>query len=316
VIDLSGAFHRDPDVPLIVPEVNGHLLGRGLDIGVFAAYATSEGRALVDRELYLPTSWTNDSERCRAAKVPDERAFATKGELAKTLVARAVASDLPIAWVTADSLYGQEWRFRRMLEETGVGYVLAVPKSQQIKSLAGIWRIDQLITEAPDDAWQRLSCGDGAKGPRVYDWAAAKLPAIPFFDADTPTQERWVLARRSLARPEDIAYYMAYAPAGTTVEKLVTVAGSRWAIEMCFQSAKNECGLDQYEVRRYPGWYRHITLAMLAHAFLAAMATQAAARGAAETDQPSRPSPWQRSGDCWQLALPAQPTTPTDVITR
>lgn len=200
-----------------------------------------------------------------------------------------MASDLPIAWVTADSLYGQEWRFRRMLEETGVGYVLAVPKSQQIKSLAGIWRIDQLITEAPDDAWQRISCGDGAKGPRVYDWAAAKLPAIPFFDGEIPAHQRWVLARRSLARPEEIAYYMAYAPAGTTVEKLVTVAGSRWAIEECFQSAKNECGLDQYEVRRYPGWYRHITLAMLAHAYLSA--TRATAEKGAPRPEPASSSP-------------------------
>lgn len=150
------------------------------------------------------------------------------------MVARALASPLSIAWVTADSLYGQEWRFRRMLEEAGVGYVLAVPKSQQAKSLAGTWRIDQLIAEAPGDAWQRLSCGDGAKGPRVYRWAAAQLPVIEFFDGDQPTHRRWVPARRSLARPEEIAYYLAYAPIGTTVEKLVRVAGSRWAIEECF----------------------------------------------------------------------------------
>jgi len=167
-----------------------------------------------------------------------------------------------------------------------------VPKSQQVKSPAGSWRIDQLIAEASDDAWQRLSCGDGAKGPRLYRRAAAQLPVSELFDGDRPTHRRWVLARRSLARPEEIAYYLAYAPTGATVEK-----------EECFQAAKNECGLDQYEVRRYPGWYRHLTLAMLAHAFLAAMAAQAGGeRGGAETDPPSRPSPWQRSGDFWRLA--------------
>ncbi|KEF09485.1 transposase [Streptomyces rimosus] len=276
-------------------------------IGVFAAYASSRGRALVDRELYLPKSWMNDGDRCRAARIPAERGFATKGELAHTLVLRALASSLPIAWVTADSLYGQEWRFRHLLEQAQVGYVLAVPKSQQLKSLFGIWRIDQVIADAPDDAWQILSCGDGAKGPRVYDWAAAKLPANLVFDPDPPTHERWVLARRSLRRPDEIAYYLAYAPVGTAVERLVGVAGSRWAIEECFQAAKGQCGLDQYEVRRYPGWYRHITLAMLAHAFLAAMAAAAVKKGAAETTQPAWPrSPWQRSGVCWLLSAPGR----------
>ncbi|MFF4410822.1 IS701 family transposase [Streptomyces sp. NPDC001404] len=276
-------------------------------IGVFAAYASARGRALVDCELYLPKSWTDNPDRCRRARVAEERTFATKGELARTLVLRALASDLPIAWVTADGLYGQEWRFRHMLEQAQVGYVLAVPKSQQIKSLAGMWRIDQLFDEAPGEAWQLLSCGDGAKGPRVYDWAAAKLPVNIVFDPDPPTHDRWVLARRSLKHPEEIAYYLAYAPVGTTTAELARIAGRRWAIEECFQAAKNECGLDQYEVRRYPGWYRHITLAMLAHAFLAAMAAAAIERGAAETTRPAwLPSPWRKSGGCWQLAPPGQ----------
>lgn len=176
-----------------------------------------------------------------------------------------------------------------------------------------MWRIDQLIEDAPDDAWQQLSCGDGAKGPRVYDWAAAKLPVNLIFDPDPPTHHRWVMARRSLSDPEDLAYYMAYAPVGIEIAELVRIAGSRWAIEECFQAAKNECGLDQYEVRRYVGWYRHITLAMLAHAFLTALAAQAgeAAKGAAETDQPSSRSPWQRYGDSWTLSCPThEPNAP------
>lgn len=274
-------------------------------IGVFAAYASPKGRALVDRELYLPRSWTEDPDRCRAAKIPAARAFATKPDLARTIVLRALASALPIAWVTADAAYGQEWRFRDTLEEAGVGYVLAVPKSQQVKYQIGSWRIDHLLTGAPDEAWERLSCGKGAKGPRVYDWAAAKLPEAEGPDSGMPTRHRWVLARRSLSRPDEVAYYLAYSPCETAVAELVRVAGSRWAIEECFQAAKNECGLDQYEVRRYVGWYRHITLAMLAHAFLAAMAARAFERGAEESVRPpSRPSPWQKSGGSWILPIP------------
>lgn len=252
----------------------------------------------MDRELYLPKSWTDDRERCRAAKIPDERGFATKPELARAMVLRALVSPLPIAWVTADAAYGQEWRFRRMLEEAAVGYVLAVPKSQPVPRFG---RIDHLFSQAPDEAWEQRSCGDGAKGPRVYHWAAVQLPVIEDFDGERPTHHRWALVRRSINRHDQIAYYLAYAPAGTGVDQLVRVAGRRWAIEECFQAAKNECGLDQYEVRRYVGWMRHITLAMLAHAFLADTAAQAAAKGDAETVPPWSRSPWQKSAGCWQL---------------
>ncbi|GCB42885.1 transposase [Streptomyces sp. NL15-2K] len=193
---------------------------------------------------YLPKSWTSDPNRCAQAKIPDKRAFATKGDLAKAVIMRALASSLPIVWVTADSAYGQEWRLRRMLEEAGVGYVLAVPKSQHVHAVG---RIDFVIAQAPDRLGTPLLRA-GAKGSCVYDWAAARLPAIDDFDGDEPTHDRWVLARRSLARPDEIAYYLAYAPTGTLVAELVQIAGTRWAIEETFQAAKNECGLDQYEV--------------------------------------------------------------------
>ncbi|MGW2110526.1 IS701 family transposase [Streptomyces sp. NPDC001948] len=281
-------------------------------IGVFAAYATARGRALVDRELYIPRSWAEDRERCRAAKVPDNREFATKGELARHMVLRALGSPLPITWVTADSAYGQESRFRRLLEQSGVGYVLAVPKSQ---FTVGCPRIEGLFAQAPDEAWEKTSCGNGAKGPRVYHWAAVRLPAVAEFDyqGEVPYRMRWALARRSIRKPDEIAYYLAYAPLETTAQELVRIAGTRWAIEECFQAAKNECGLDQYEVRRYPGWYRHITLAMLAHAFLATTAHQAREKGAERVRQPGpSSSQWRRFGDSWQPVGPG-PRTCTDV---
>ncbi|MER6153923.1 IS701 family transposase, partial [Streptomyces hirsutus] len=204
-------------------------------IGVFAAYATTRGHALVDRELYLPKSWTGDRERCQAARIPDERTFATKGDLARDMIERALASPLPIAWVTADSAYGQDSRFRRFLEDAQLSYVVAVPKSQQVNGP----RIDHLIAQAPPEAWQRLSAGPGAKGERFYDWAAARLPAVAEPDGDEPTRQQWILARRSISRPDEIAYYLACAPLDATVADLVRVAGCRWKIEECFQSAKN-----------------------------------------------------------------------------
>ncbi|MGP3638674.1 IS701 family transposase, partial [Streptomyces sp. 24-1644] len=227
IVDDTG-FLKKGTVSAGVQRQYSGIAGRteNCQIGVFAAYASAKGRALVDRELYLPRSWTEDPDRCRTARIPEGKPFATKPELARAMVQRALDSALPIAWVTVDAAYGQEQHFRRMLEETGVGYVLAVPKSQQVKSPAGSWRIDHVLTGAPADAWERISCGEGAKGPRVYDWAAAKLPAV---DGAESTHYRWVLARRSLARPEEIAYYLAFAPVGATIAELIRVAGARWA---------------------------------------------------------------------------------------
>jgi SRSO17 transposase len=273
-------------------------------IGVFAAYATNIGRALVDRELYLPKCWTGHPDRCAAAGVPDHREFATKPQLARRMILRCLAAGLPADWVAADEAFGMDWRFRRMLEELEVGYVLAVPKSQNVPRGG---RIETLISRAPEQAWVRLSAGDGAKGPRLYDWAAAGIPLIPDFDIDPPTHRRWVLARRSISEPTEYAYYLAYAPFGTTVAELVRVAGMRWSIEDCFGAAKNECGLDEYEVRRYTSWYRHITLAMLAFAFLAVLAADAAdaaERGGTAVQPMSSTTQWQKSDGCWELSFP------------
>jgi SRSO17 transposase len=242
-------------------------------LGVFLAYAGPAGRALIDAELYLPRSWTDDPGRCAAAGVPAGVGFATKPELARVMLGRALEAGVPAGWVAADEAYGQDHKFRVFCEQHRVGYVAAVPRSQSAGTGTGYGRTgsraDALAAAAPPQAWKRLSAGDGAKGPRVYDWAMATLP----IDRE-PSEgyQRWLLVRRSITDPADLAYYLCFGPAATTIGELVRVAGARWAIEECFGAAKNETGLDHYQVRRWDAWHRHITLAMLAHAYLAVTA--------------------------------------------
>ncbi|WP_081789961.1 IS701 family transposase [Kutzneria albida] len=233
-------------------------------IGVFLAYASPRGRALIDRELYLPKDWTDDRERCRAAGIGDEVGLATKQVLARRMIERALEAEVPFGWVTADELYGQDTKFRLWLESVDVPHVVAVPKSAMVVSMDLMKvRVHRVIAELADSAWQRLSCGDGVRGPRVSDWAAAEIRPLR-----RQGWGHWLLARRSVSDPTDIAYYVCFGPAETGLTELVGVAGSRWAIEECFQTAKNETGLDHYQVRGYQAWYRHITLSMTALAFL------------------------------------------------
>ncbi|WP_434219669.1 IS701 family transposase [Amycolatopsis nalaikhensis] len=233
-------------------------------IGVFLAYASDRGRALIDRELYLPKEWIADRGRCAAAGIPDDVGFATKPELAQLMVERALAARIPFAWFTADEAYGQVGRLRLWLEEHDIAHVLAVPKSQMVISMdLRQRRARAVIAEVEPAAWQRLSCGDGAHGQRIYDWAVVDIRPLRRQEVG-----HWLLARRSVSDPTDIAYYICFGPAGTDIRELVRVAGSRWAIEESFQTAKNETGLDHYQVRRYEAWYRHITLSMAAAAFL------------------------------------------------
>ncbi|MEU1729473.1 IS701 family transposase [Nonomuraea sp. NPDC005692] len=263
-------------------------------VGVFLAYASPLGRTLIDAELYLPRSWTDDHDRCARAGIPADAPFATKPMLARTMLARALQAGVPVSWVTADEAYGMDFKFRRFLEEHRLSYVVAVPRSQWIGTgWGGQIRADTATAQAPAEAWKRRSCGRGAKGERLYDWALASVR----FEVE-PGYQRWLLARRSLtpnARGErELAYYLCHAPAGTTLEDLITVAGSRWAIEECFQSAKNETGLDHYQVRRYDAWHRHITLAMLAHAYLAVTAAHSpkAQAGWSASHQPRSAVSW------------------------
>jgi SRSO17 transposase len=238
-------------------------------VGTFLAYASLKGRALIDRDLYLPQAWAGDRDRCRAAGIGDEVAFATKPQQAKAMIARAVAAGIPFRWVTGDEAYGQVKYLRCWLEERDIFHVVATKRNDTVP--AGNLldaRVDELIAALPARAWQRRSCGDGAHGPRVYDWA--RVPVRPLH---APARGHWVLARRRISDGE-LAYYICYGPARTTLNELISVAGSRWAIEECFQAAKNEAGLDHYQARTYSAWYRHITLAMTAHAYLAATAAQ------------------------------------------
>jgi SRSO17 transposase len=239
-------------------------------LGVFLACAAPDGsRALIDRELYLPESWTSDRDRSRQAGIGDDVGFATKPELARAMVGRAVAAGVPFSWFTADEAYGQNPGLRDWLEEQEIAYVMAVPVSEPCVTAAGKFRADQLAALVPAGGWQVLSCGDGSKCPRLYDWALTGL--------DGPG--RHLLVRRALAPNAkgvlELAFFLCSAPPGTTLAGLVAVAGARRAVEDCFAEAKNETGLDHYQVRRYGAWYRHVTLSMLAHAFLAVTAAAA-----------------------------------------
>lgn len=262
-------------------------------IGVFLAYASPMGRTFLDRELYLPKAWSRDEARCHEAGVPDEVEFATKPRLAEAMLARALDAGVPAAWVTADEVYGSDRALQRWLERRKQPFVLAV-RSRDAVWVAGPgpapWQVAaaEVAERIPDEAWRRLSVGDGAKGPRVYAWARVPLARWP-----EPGWRHWLLVRRSLSDPTELAYYVCFAPDGTELLDLARVAGTRWAIEESFETAKGEVGLDHYEVRRWASWYRHITLALLAHAYLTvtrAVAAQERPSGGRAT-APAGPNP-------------------------
>jgi SRSO17 transposase len=251
-------------------------------LGVFLAYASPKGRAMIDRELYLPEGWTEDPLRCRAAKIPEEVGFRTKPQLAQLMLERALDAGVPAAWVTADEVYGGSPALREWLEDRGVWHVLAVKCTEllEVSSPNGVVRAsaEQLAAAVPAEEWIACSAGHGAKGRRLYDWIRVELAAPAMAG-----MARWLLVRRSRSDGE-LAFYACYGPAATPLIGLVRVAGTRWAVEEGFQQAKGEVGLDHYEVRKWPGWYRHITLALLAYAFLAVTRAQAASGEGAKGD--------------------------------
>jgi SRSO17 transposase len=249
-------------------------------VGVFLTYASRHGRAFLDRELYLPEDWAEDRARREEAGVPTDVAFQTKPELAQQMLERALDADVPAAWVTGDEVYGGARRLRLWLEAAGQPFVLSIKRSEPLWVLTERGPLERSASDiaaavAPE-GWTRLSAGDGAKGPRLYDWARVAIRPLR-----EPGWEHWLLVRRSLSDPADLAYYVCFAPTGTPLKALVRVAGTRWAIESCIEEAKGEVGLDQYEVRKWDGWYRHITLALFAHAMLAVIRARAVEKGGA-----------------------------------
>ena len=234
-------------------------------IGVFLAYSSARGTALIDRELYLPKEWIAEPERRSEAGIPEELVFQTKSQLARAMLERAFEAGVQVSWVLGDEVYGRDRRLRMDLEAREQPFVLTVASNEKLWYGGFAQMAAKKIAESQEaEAWQRLSAGEGEKGPRLYDWVRA-----PLFRMAEPQWEHWLLVRRNIEDPTEIAYYVVFAPAGTSLEEMVRVAGRRWTIETAFEMAKQEAGLDEYEVRSWGGWYRHITLSMLAHAFLA-----------------------------------------------
>lgn len=245
-------------------------------VGVFLAYVTARGHTLIDRELYLPADWCEDRARCRAAHVPESVRFQTKPELAVQMLERIWQAQLPIAWVVADTVYGGNLDLRNWLEAHQYSYVLAVACSEPVgfQTAAGRRREEAALVESfllGEQEWQRLSMSEGTKGPRLFDWAA--VPMLHQWEEDG---RHWLLIRRSISDPQEKRYYFVFAPQGTTLQEMVQAIGARWHIEEEFENAK-DLGLDHYEVRSFLGWYRHITLVLLALAYLAGIC--ATARG-------------------------------------
>ncbi len=249
-------------------------------IGVFATYVSRHGHAFIDRALYLPKSWTDDPARLKATYVPSSVAFATKPQLAATMIARAIAAAVPFRWVAGDTVYGVG-DIERDLRRAGKGYVLGVDASHVFRSwgkpriIAGTAAAIAEALTASD--WVRLSAGPGTKGPRLHEWCylqLADLEAEEFNDEHRGLWTRGLLIRRHIA-DGDLAYFSTWCPAGTSIQTLVSVEGHRWAIEDSFETAKNEFGLDHHETRSWHGWHRHVSLVMLAFAMMAAIQRQA-----------------------------------------
>jgi SRSO17 transposase len=257
-------------------------------IGVFLGYASPKGRAGIDRALYLPREWADDAERREQAGVPEEVAFRTKPQLALEMLERAFEADVPARWVVGDAIYGSDGKLRRALEAWEQAYALAVRSTEKPTTFPpyappGQVMVADVAAGLEPDAWQRLSRGEGAQGERLYDWAYVPLrPGL---------QRGWVHAlvvRRDLHDPTERAYYLVFAPTETSLTEIVRAIGAGWTIEDVFKLAKRQVGLDQYEVRSWTGWHRHVTLALLA---LAALVLGAAKGGTQRTIPTSSRSP-------------------------
>jgi SRSO17 transposase len=276
VIDETGDLKKGTATAGVQRQYTG-TAGRidNAQVAVWLVYASSSGHGLVDRELYLPRSWTADPGRCQAAGVPDQVGFATKPALAMRMLGRALDAGVPARWVTGDEVYGADPALRAWLEACGVGYVLAVACDHRVGAGGACRRADAMAARVPARAWQQTSCGKGAKGYRFYDWAFCRL------DHGGQHGQHWLMVRRH-QRTGELAFYRCFVPHPVPLAVLVRIAGRRWTIEEAFQAGKGLCGLDAHQVRRWRSWYRWATLAMLAHAFLVVTAL---------TDQACDPAP-------------------------
>jgi SRSO17 transposase len=268
---------------------------------VFAAYVTPRAHALFDFRLYLPEAWCGDGRRRARAHVPDDVAFTTKPDLGAQMIARAAGAGVPFAWAAADEVYGRSSKFRRACETAGKGYVLAVPVNFAVTLPSGrTAAVSAIAAMIPAAAWETRSCGRGCKGHRDYRWAWA----------GTASPRHWVLIRRSLTDPDDLAFYYCHVPEGrlVTLQLLIGVAGKRWPAEECFQQGKGQTGLDQHQVRLWQSFHRHTVLSMCAQALLAVAAARPAPASQAGSDpDPAQPAAWADSG---KLPLTAHDAPP------
>lgn len=281
-------------------------------VGVFLTYCTGRGYTFLDRRLYLPQEWCEEEARRQAAKVPPEISFQTKPELAAAMLEHAWEQGVPMGWVAGDEVYGDATHLRDAITDAGKKYVLAIssttpvwrerpaivepdkgPRGRprlhaRLAPDAPAWeRVSEMAAALPAETWQRLAVGQGEKGPRTYDWAAVRVVEKR---GPVPGPDAWLLVRRSVNDPTELAYYLSNAPAETTLSSLAEVAGARWSIETTIEEGKGEVGLDEYEVRYWHSWYRHITLSMMAHAWLAAMRQSAGEKTArSRTGRVERP---------------------------
>jgi SRSO17 transposase len=248
-------------------------------VAVYLIYASTRGHAMIDRELYLPHSWSTDPRRLDAAGVPAGIEFATKPALAAGMLTAALRADTPARWLTGDEVYGADPTLHAECELHRLGYVLAIGCDRRIPTAAGPTRADALAARLPWWAWQRLSAGHGAKGERIYEWAW-----IDYTDHHTDRAQHgdlfdtqcWSLLIRRHRHTGELAFYRCYSPEPVPLRELVRVAGRRWAVEEAFQAGKGLAGLDEHQVRRWTSWYRWTLLAMIAYALLAVIAATAA----------------------------------------
>jgi SRSO17 transposase len=274
VVDETGFLKKGTESVGVKRQYSG-TAGRteNCQVGVFLAYASRWGHTLIDRRLYLPKDWANDTDRRDKTAVPEETTFATKPALAREMIGAALDAGTACAWVLADAVYGSDSALRRMLEGRHQPYVLAVRSNHHLRFLTaeGIVQTDPAeIADAlaPED-WHAHPAGAGAKGLRLYDWACIAMPWVV-----EEGYKRWMLIRRSRSDPTKRAYSMVFAPEATTLAEMAGAAGLRWTIEECFQHTKGDLGLDHCEARSWHGWHRHMSLVMAAAAFLATLAAK------------------------------------------